>query len=120
MNVNIPPHPKGVCWTRQAVNLYDGKVVPGKDPMGREHYWFTVVRLDAAEEGTDRWAVERGYVSMTPLRLDLTHHDELAAARRRHVLPHPSGELKEWGAPVLQAPPLPHLVSGRCRDHRTW
>lgn len=92
VNVNIPPQPKGVCWTRQAVNLYDGKVVPGEDPMGREHYWFTVVRLDAAEEGTDRWAVERGYVSMTPLRLDLTHHDELAAARRRHTLPEPSSE----------------------------
>jgi 5'-nucleotidase len=90
VNVNIPPHPKGVCWTRQAVNLYDGKVVPGEDPMGRQHFWFTVVRLDAAEEGTDRWAVEHGYVSMTPLRLDLTHHDALAAARQRHALPDPA------------------------------
>jgi 5'-nucleotidase len=43
--------------------------------------------LDPAEEGTDRWALERGYISMTPLRLDLTHHDELAAAATRHPLP---------------------------------
>ena len=88
VNVNLPTSPHGLCWTRQSVNLYDGRVVPGQDPMGREHYWFTVRRLEAAEEGTDRWAVENGYVSMTPLRLDLTHHDELAEARRRHPLTH--------------------------------
>lgn len=84
VNVNIPQAPRGLCWTRQSVNFYDGKVVPGTDPMGRQHYWFTVMRLDPADEGTDRWALERGYVSMTPLRLDLTHHDELAAAKARH------------------------------------
>lgn len=92
VNVNIPPGPKGLCWTRQAVNLYDGKVVPGEDPLGRPHFWFTVKRLDEADEGTDRWAVERGYTSMTPLRLDLTNHDELAAARARHELPGPVRE----------------------------
>lgn len=37
------------------------------------------------EEDTDRWAVEKGYVSMTPLRL-LTNDQELAEARRRHPL----------------------------------
>jgi 5'-nucleotidase len=92
VNVNIPPEPKGVCWTRQAVNLYDGRVVPGEDPQGRTHYWFTVMRLDEAEAGTDRWAVERGYVSMTPLRLDLTNHDALAAAATQHALPASSSE----------------------------
>ncbi len=89
VNVNIPPDPKGLCWTRQSVRFYDGKVVPGQDPQGRPHYWFTVVRLDPAHEGTDRWAVEEGYVSMTPLRLDLTDHEELAAAKARHALPPP-------------------------------
>ena len=39
------------------------RVVPGKDPMGRTHYWFTVVPVEATEEGTDRWAFEQGYVS---------------------------------------------------------
>jgi 5'-nucleotidase len=80
INVNIPQHPKEIRWTRQSVRQYDGKVVPGVDPMGRKHYWFTVVPLEAAEEGTDRWAVENGNVSITPLRLDLTNEVELKKA----------------------------------------
>lgn len=76
-NVNLPPNPTGMQWTRQSVRLYDGKIVPGTDPMGRKHYWFTVSPLEPAEEGTDRWAMEHGYVSITPLRLDLTNEDEL-------------------------------------------
>lgn len=77
INVNLPANPIGLKWTRQAVQQYDGKVMPGTDPMGRKHYWFTVVPLEPAEEGTDRWAVEQGYVSITPLRLDLTNENEL-------------------------------------------
>ena len=80
VNVNLPPNPKGMKWTRQSVRQYDGKVVPGTDPMGRKHYWFTVIPLEAAEEGTDRWAMENGYVSITPLRLDLTNEEELQKA----------------------------------------
>jgi 5'-nucleotidase len=76
-NVNFPPQPKGILWTRQSNRFYDNKIVPGVDPMGRKHYWFTVVPLEPAEEGTDRWAVENGYVSITPLRLDLTDEEEL-------------------------------------------
>ena len=76
-NVNFPPQPKGILWTRQSVRLYDNKIEPGVDPMGRKHYWFTVIPLEPAEEGTDRWAVENGYVSITPLRLDLTDETEL-------------------------------------------
>lgn len=72
VNVNFPMLPKGTLWTRQSVRHYDGKVVPVKDPMGRQLYWFTVVPMEETEEGTDRWAVEHGYVSLTPLRLDLT------------------------------------------------
>lgn len=77
-NVNFPPKPKGIRWTKQSVRLYDGKVVPGIDPMQRKHYWITVVPLEAAEEGTDRWAVEHDLVSITPLRLNLTNEAELA------------------------------------------
>jgi 5'-nucleotidase len=76
-NVNFPPHPTGIVWTRQSVRLYDNKIVPAVDPMGRKHYWFTVIPLAAAEEGTDRWAVDNGLVSITPLRLDLTDEEEL-------------------------------------------
>lgn len=77
VNVNFPPQPTGIKWTRQAVQQYDGRIVPGTDPMGRKHYWFTVVPLEPAEEGTDRWAVENNLVSITPLRLDLTNENEL-------------------------------------------
>ncbi|WP_285055923.1 5'/3'-nucleotidase SurE [Pedobacter ginsengisoli] len=76
-NVNFPPEPSGIRWTRQSVRLYDGKVVPGIDPMQRKHYWITVKPLEAAEEGTDRWAIENHLVSITPLRLDLTNEAEL-------------------------------------------
>lgn len=82
VNVNIPVKPSGICWARQAIQHYDGRVVPAKDPMGRQHYWYTVVPVEAAEEGTDRWAVGRGLVSITPLRLDLTD-DRLLELRRR-------------------------------------
>jgi len=85
VNVNFPEgQSQGLQWTRQSVRQYDGHVVPGKDPMGREHFWFVVKPLEPAERGTDRWAVEHGYTSMTPLRLDLTNEEELATAQR-HV-----------------------------------
>ena len=83
VNVNFPANsPRGTLWTRQSMRHYDGKVVPGEDPMGREHYWFTVIPVEATEEGTDRWAIEQGYVSMTPVNLDLTDHDKLAEVRK--------------------------------------
>jgi len=76
-NVNYPPRPKGIRWTRQSVRFYDGRIEPGKDPMGRKHYWFTVSPLEPAEKDTDRWAVEHDFVSVTPLRLDLTDEGQL-------------------------------------------
>jgi 5'-nucleotidase len=87
VNVNFPEErPKGLRWTRQSVRHYDGKVVPGEDPMGRKHFWFSVVPIEGTEEGTDRWAIEQGYVSMTPLRLDLTNEKEFEAAQLRHPI----------------------------------
>ncbi|RYE24550.1 MAG: 5'/3'-nucleotidase SurE [Sphingobacteriales bacterium] len=85
-NVNFPPKATGMSWTRQSVRLYDGKVVPGVDPMGRKHYWFTVTPLEPAEEGTDRWAVENNLVSITPLRLDLTAEGQLEQLQKEQPL----------------------------------
>ncbi len=77
-NVNFPMQlPTGTRWTRQSVRQYDGSVMPINDPFGRQLYWITVAPLEAAEEGTDRWAVDQGYTSITPLRLDLTSESEL-------------------------------------------
>ena len=77
VNVNFPLQaPRGTLWTRQSVRHYDGEVVPGKDPMGRSHYWFVVKPLEPADEHSDRWAVESGYTSLTPLQVDLTNDEQ--------------------------------------------
>lgn len=86
VNVNLPPEPKGLRWARQSVRHYDGRVVPGRDPMGREHFWLTVAPLEEVEEGTDRWAMERGLVSITPLRLDLTDVAALERVSAEHPI----------------------------------
>jgi 5'-nucleotidase len=80
VNVNFPREPRGLCWTAQAVDHYNGTVVADTDPMGRELFWFTVTPIEAPREGTDVWAFDQGYVSPTPLRLDITHHEELRSA----------------------------------------
>jgi 5'-nucleotidase len=77
LNVNIPVSSQGILWTRQSLRRYDGKMVRDSDPLGREHFWFTVVPIEQSEEGTDRWAIETGRTSVTPLRLDLTDESEL-------------------------------------------
>lgn len=82
VNVNFPLTPRGLRWTRQSVRHYDGKVVPGHDPRGRPHFWITTDALEDPEEGTDRWAVEHGWISLTPLRLDLTDEAALAEVAR--------------------------------------
>lgn len=84
-NVNFPMLPKAIMWTRQSVRLYDGSIVAGEDPMGRKNFWITVSPLDAAEEGTDRWAVENDYVSITPLRLDLTDENVLSERKQKKI-----------------------------------
>ena len=83
VNVNFPRAPRGVIWTRTSVRRYDGKIVPAKDPAGRDLYWFTVTPIEDAEAGTDRWAVEQGWTSLTPLRLDLTAEHTLEDVRAR-------------------------------------
>jgi 5'-nucleotidase len=80
VNVNFPSDPQGLRWTAQAVDQYNGKVVADEDPMGRPVFWFTVVPLEKHREGSDLWAVEQGYVSLTPLRLDLTDYEALQNA----------------------------------------
>ncbi|HTE45578.1 MAG TPA: 5'/3'-nucleotidase SurE, partial [Gemmatimonadaceae bacterium] len=85
VNVNVPPDPIGIRWTRQAVTQYDGRIVPMKDPMGRSLYWLSVGRIDEPEEETDRWAMRNQYVSITPLRLDLTDYAALSTRRREPV-----------------------------------
>jgi 5'-nucleotidase len=70
VNVNFPRRPQGLVWTRAAVERYDGVIVPSRDPKGRDVYWFTFEAATGAERGSDRWAVEQHWVSLTPLRLE--------------------------------------------------
>ena len=52
-------------------------------PRGETVYWVGAAGAAAdAGEGTDFHAVEQGYASVTPLQIDLTNHDEMAADRR--------------------------------------
>lgn len=83
VNVNLPAEPTGIRWARQSVRHYDGLVKPSHDPMGREHFWFTVIPIEETEKDTDRWAMENSMVSLTPLRLDLTDEKELEKMLQR-------------------------------------
>jgi 5'-nucleotidase len=60
--------------------------------MGRHHFWFTVAPIEQTEPGTDLWAMERGYISITPLNLDLTDQPGLARLNEVHPLDAPPVE----------------------------
>lgn len=80
LNVNFPLEPDGLRWTRQSVRHYRGAITPAKDPLGNPYYWFAVHPIEETEKDTDRWAVQAGMTSITPLRLDLTDMEELERA----------------------------------------
>jgi 5'-nucleotidase len=86
VNVNLPARPRGIYWARQAVEKYDGEVVPAEDPYGRPVYWLAVTQLREHKPDTDLWAFERGYITITPLRLDLTSHSALSTLAEDRVI----------------------------------
>ena len=76
LNVNVPADPVvGVRCTRQGKHLYDQVVHEAVDPRGRITYWVGSGEATVMEqsEDTDYTSVRNGYVSVTPLHLDLTH-----------------------------------------------
>lgn len=81
LNVNVPPGAtKGVRFTRQGWSIFHDRLVERLDPRGRPYYWIGGDRPGGlADEGTDFWAMENGYVSITPLQLDLTARSALPA-----------------------------------------
>ncbi|MBI3827715.1 MAG: 5'/3'-nucleotidase SurE [Candidatus Rokubacteria bacterium] len=80
LNVNVPPGvAKGVRVARLGHRVYEEKIVEHTDPRGRAFYWIGGGEPQWHEpEGTDMAAVHDGYVSLTPVHLDLTHHRVLA------------------------------------------
>jgi len=84
MNVNIPVgnHIKGLRVTRQGRRIWKQSIQEVADPRGRIHYWIGggVPLVDAGRD-TDVHAVNNGYVSVTPIHLDLTNHEGISYFR---------------------------------------
>src|SRR6266446_6201533 len=75
-SVAVPAHPpRGIRLTRLGHRVYSEKIVEQTDPRGRTHYWIGAGEAQWEElQGTDMGALHEGYVSITPLHLDLTDH----------------------------------------------
>lgn len=83
MNVNFPlGRPAGVRVTHLGKRVYTEGVIERQDPRGRSYFWIggeSPVWED--EEGSDFAAVDRGFISITPLHLDLTHRPSFESMR---------------------------------------
>ncbi|MBW3552330.1 MAG: 5'/3'-nucleotidase SurE [Gemmatimonadetes bacterium] len=92
LNINLPPIPpgevKGVKVTTLGRRAYEGSLTRAEDPNGREYFWIG--------GGESRWwggpesdfhAIRDGYVSVTPLHLDLTNHQLLQDIRSWDLSP---------------------------------
>lgn len=79
-NVNIPyEHSGRVLVTRLGSKRYKPDVVERVDPRGRKYYWIGAGFPDySGPPGTDVWAIQNGYVSLSVIRYDLNCHDEVA------------------------------------------
>src|SRR5687768_11117532 len=86
LNVNLPPvrpgeQAKGVRLTRLGRRAYSGSIQPMNDPWGRKVYWIGGGEISwTGEPDSDFRAIEEGYISVTPLHLDLTNYDILHSA----------------------------------------
>lgn len=86
LNVNVPDIPfeqiQGVRVTRLGRRHKAEPVVKQRNPRGETVYWVGPAGAAAdAGEGTDFHAVAQGYVSITPLQIDLTHGGQLASVK---------------------------------------
>lgn len=82
LNVNVPDVPfdelKGVRAARLGFRHKSEPVIRDEDPYGRTIYWVGPAGPGQdAGDGTDFHAVEQGYASVTPLKVDLTRHEDL-------------------------------------------
>ncbi|MBN8500115.1 MAG: 5'/3'-nucleotidase SurE [Sphingomonadales bacterium] len=90
VNINFPPVAadavKGIRVVRQGFHDYArGSVVEGTDPRGYRYFWFGLHGIEHTPgHATDLEAIQDGYVSVTPLQLDLTHDASLAELAGRY------------------------------------
>lgn len=85
LNVNVPPGEiRGVRVTRQGNKIIRPNVIEGTDPRQRKYYWIGEESLIWNEEaGTDYEALRQGFLSITPLRTDLTDYNALEELKSR-------------------------------------
>ena len=88
INVNFPAlapeDVKGVKVVEQGFHDYGrAKIVKGTDPRGYPYYWFGLGHVaHVPGHDTDLEAIDQGYVTVTPLHLDLTHYESMATLTR--------------------------------------
>jgi 5'-nucleotidase len=79
LNINLPPVPgpqiRGMKLTRLGRRVYSDSIKRMEDPWGRPIFWIGGGSITwSGEEDSDFRAVQEGYISVTPLHLDVTHH----------------------------------------------
>ncbi|KGY11698.1 stationary phase survival protein SurE [Vibrio tubiashii] len=84
LNVNVPDvaisQLKGTQVTRLGARHHAEAMIKQKDPRGHDIYWLGPPGKEQdAGEGTDFFAIEHGFVSVTPLQVDLTAHESLTS-----------------------------------------
>jgi len=90
LNVNIPaPNGKpiaGMKVVRQAKAYWDEEFDERQDPHSRDYYWLKGVFVNT-DEGTDTddWALRNNYVSVVPVTIDLTSHENIALLKRWNI-----------------------------------
>jgi 5'-nucleotidase len=84
LNVNVPYTPVGRKLESRVTSLggeaYSNYLVTGKDPQGRNYYWVSgdpLTKGSTEAESTDIGAISAGFVSITPIHLDMTEHSLL-------------------------------------------
>jgi 5'-nucleotidase len=84
LNVNLPSLPgdriRGIRITTLGNRVFEGSLVRAADPWGRPVYWIGGGQMSwSGREDCDFRAVEEGYISVTPLHVDLTNYGLLEA-----------------------------------------
>jgi 5'-nucleotidase len=86
LNINVPNLPeaeiKGIAITRQGLRVYRDELDARVDPRGQPYYWIGGEFPTGVDEaGTDFGALKAGFVSVTPLQLDLTAREALESLK---------------------------------------
>ena len=82
LNVNFPKlkekEIKGIKICRQAKAYWIEKFDKRTNPQGKEYYWLTgeFINKDHKKD-SDEWALENGYISIVPVKFDMTDHDNV-------------------------------------------